>query len=744
MTGIAVAFFITWACIPATLAAQRESPLHDVTLRLTSVADSGSYLVYTYGGFNSRDSKGSTATIALDLAAPSRTGYVTLPSSGAFVDSSRPQGMGTIREHVPLGSIAPDRWVARLAKDGWLYWSGLGGDPPRQLGSIAPGDTLRGFGVRSAFLPGIRGSFAEPTDSSCCGGPPPARGPRPRPDRFRVFGWTVAPTYARGQVTLDVLGGLLDRSCGELAWISQATICSALTERLKEAVSKVRSGDRDGGTAALRALLEVLDTQRGNGKSIADNAYWLLRVNAGYLIAHATTAVWHDSFPQFAAREFAALKKRGTVAEWVRVHPTDTLETFAPPAYQTTENWCARATFHQRLPDGSGAVRQAYFYAPPLGPKATLPAPASPEEIASQCVLGAVWATVESPTVADAVRLGSETADSLIASYGGVPRQWPPGDELPFVAGYELRVLGPWTMDSTTIFTAAETRLLFRHAPRASAVGLASLSGLDRPPPKTFAEQYKDDSAFVAEGAALTGLEAPKGRPLFALLAQAESARAGLTHPDHAQLVAAAVSTIWHWLEYARPLDPPRRAGAYLAADRVLGNDAVGLLLWNPVDSVAGRRPLERWGAEFEGDYDGGLVYAHSWLAEAVSLAPMSRAGNLAFLEHIGGCDPGPVIEQGEDFMQNLSDPALRAQLHFTLGDAYADSVGLASQVYLGTAYRDNVHDAPTARAKAIEHYRAGLAIDETSTSARAAWRKAWRLLAGLSPLGLRFHCEAD
>jgi len=550
-----------------------------------------------------------------------------------------------------------------------------------------------------------------------------------------------------GQVSIDVLGELLDRSCGELAWISEATVCNTLRDRLKEALSKVPSGDRGGVTAALRVFVGVLDAQRGADKSISDNAYWLLRVNAGYLIAHATTAVWREPFPQFAAQELAALKRASTntLAEWLRSHPTDTVERFAPPAYQATENWCARATVELRLPDGSGAVRRAYFYPPPLGPKATLPAPASPEVIASQCVLGAVWATVEAPTVADAIRLGTETADSLVSRYGGVPRPWPPGADLPFVAGSELKVQGPWAVDSITVLATAETRLLFRHGPRASALGFAPVSGLSRRPAKTFDEQYREDSLFIGEAAALTGLESAKVAPLVTLLARAESARARLAHPARDTLRAAAVSTVWHWLEHARPLDAGRRAAAYLAADRLLANDAVSHLFAANEDSAPGRRPLEAWGAGFEHEYyNDEFLYTHTWLAEALRLDSTSHAANLAFVSLIGGCDPGPVIERGERYMVKIADPALRAQLHFALGDAYADSVGLAGQVDVGSSYRHNVQDAPAARAKAIEHYRSGLAIDHSSRFARAAWSKAWRLLAGVPPLGLVFHCEAD
>jgi hypothetical protein len=203
------------------------------------------------------------------------------------------------------------------------------------------------------------------------------------------------------------------------------------------------------------------------------------------------------------------------------------------------------------------------------------------------------------------------------------------------------------------------------------------------------------------------------------------------------------VSTLRHWLDYARPLEPARRAAAYLAADRLLGNVYVGFLFAESADSAEGHPPLRALGAEFEERYMAGFVYTHTWLAEAVRLDPTSRAGNLAFMSLIGGCDPGKIIEQGEAFMPNLTDPALRAQLHFALGDAHADSVGLSGHADRDSSYHANVQDARTPLTKAMEHYRAGLAIDRSSALARAAWSKVWRLLAGLPPL-VHFHCDVD
>ncbi len=737
-----VGFAITFFCGFSPLCAQRVSPLRDVPVHLVSVADSGTYLVYTYRVVNSASSKAGATTVAVELTAPDQAGYATLPATGTFMDSTKPGGVGDDREHVPVGTITAANWIAHLTKEGWLFWFAAQGDVPWKFDSIAPGDSLEGFGLRSPFFPGIRATFAQPTWASCCS-QQPAQGPRPTPNQFRVKGWAVAPTYAPTQVTLDVLRDLLDRSCGEVAWITPASACNPLREPLVQAATSARSGDRDGARERVRAFLGALDANHGTGRPVSDNAYWLLRIGAGYLSTHAATAVWLDPFPSWALGELAALKGGGTTADWMRTHPTETLATFGPATLGSAEDWCARATTEQPLPDSLRVIRRAYFFPPTLTPQSTLPASAGPEILARRCVLGAVWVAVGVPTTPDGIRLNTEMGHTLVSVYHGAPRPVHSQYEPPF-GGFasSWQVAGLWVADSTTVLSAAEIGFL-RHGPRVMALAYGAGSGLGRPEGTTVVSQYTRDSTSVAEAAALTGLEARRTVLLVSLLARAESARARLTHPERGALRSVAVRTLWHWLSYARPLAPARRAAAYLAADRLLGTHDVGILFAEPEDTAEGHL-LQAWGAEFEERYMAGFVYTHSWLAQAVSLDPTSRAGNLAFMSLIGGCDPGKAIEQGVAFMPNLSDPALRAQLNFILGDAYADSVGMAAQVNLGPSYRDKVRDAPTSRAKAIEYYRAGLAIDRSSVGARAAWRKAWRLLAGQPPLGLVFYCEGD
>jgi len=80
------------------------------------------------------------------------------------------------------------------------------------------------------------------------------------------------------------------------------------------------------------------------------------------------------------------------------------------------------------------------------------------------------------------------------------------------------------------------------------------------------------------------------------------------------------------------------------------------------------------------------------------------------------------------------------------VGDAYSDMVAIAAGESGGNGEYDASKyeaEAESDRTKALAHYRAGLAIDNTSPSAKDAWSQAWYLSAGLLPRE-RYVCFGD
>ncbi len=174
-------------------------------------------------------------------------------------------------------------WKARLA---WYVFAILltEGTAPVSFDSVAPGAVQSGFGVRSPYLPGVREFAATPTQQSCCT-QPNAQGELPSSFLFKVRGFTVAPKYAPKEMTLLVLSDLLGRAC-ELGWITRGGGCEGLRTELAPVREAEQRGQHEGEGDSLRAFLAELEAQHGPGKPVNDNAYWLLRVNGEYLLAH--------------------------------------------------------------------------------------------------------------------------------------------------------------------------------------------------------------------------------------------------------------------------------------------------------------------------------------------------------------------------------------------------------------------------------------------------------------------------
>ena len=75
------------------------------------------------------------------------------------------------------------------------------------------------------------------------------------------------------------------------------------------------------------------------------------------------------------------------------------------------------------------------------------------------------------------------------------------------------------------------------------------------------------------------------------------------------------------------------------------------------------------------------------------------------------------VIQDGEELSAKDLDASTMAQVHFMVGDAYATNFAIAKGIDPNGDYGSSVQesDAEPARAKALEHYRAGLTTDNTS-----------------------------
>ncbi len=469
-------------------------------------------------------------------------------------------------------------------------------------------------------------------------------------------------------------------------------------------------------------------------------------------------------FPERAIQELGALRLATSPAEWLPSHPRDRLETFTPGLASQNDSWCALARREDTLPGGARLVRDAYFYPPdpPVG-LALPPDTEGPSLVARYCRLGAIWLETPQPDSQIGVRLALQTKRAMSSQFAREvtfedPLGPGPGGRFgpAFSGSARWTAKGRWEDGAVTAISAYDRAFGEANRSRVLVVAFLPISrfGMLDSELDGHAEQYGQEAALVGEAARLSGLDQSKVTRLMSVLAQAESAFTERTHPNLPALKSAAVATLGEWLGSARSLDAARRAPALLSADRVLANQAVVYVLAQDEDSAT-REALQALGAHFVYAQLGATyVYTHTWLNEALRLDPDGRAGVLAFMslaragfDTTGMCEGGfsAVIERGEQFIPRLRDTTLKAELHVLVGDAHADIVGLAAG--LGQGYADTgayVARAPEARAKAVAHYRAGLALDHGSAMARRAWLGAWRLLAGLPPSTTHFFCVYD
>jgi hypothetical protein len=166
--------------------------------------------------------------------------------------------------------------------DAVLEWWGIAGGLADE-DSVAPSQSLDGFGVRATYLPGIREFWAYPTWQSCCSRPKAGSvdGEHPSPSEFAWRGRTVAHTVRPSDVTLTLLARQLAEACA-LSWTSPSN-CSALRSILDRARRFAAERDRRNAISQLQGFVAALNERRADELSLQPNAYWLLRTNAHHL-----------------------------------------------------------------------------------------------------------------------------------------------------------------------------------------------------------------------------------------------------------------------------------------------------------------------------------------------------------------------------------------------------------------------------------------------------------------------------
>ncbi len=184
---------------------------------------------------------------------------------------------------------APAHWVSSsgsVQDSAAALWGAVFGQP-----EVQPGKSQGGFSFIARGLPDIVPYRVQ-------GYSPPPTYDDTKPWVFKkapsiwtnsVRGFTVGIAPLPGNLHAAQLAQRLtdlgSESC-ELGWIRQQGVCTSLRAKFDSARQAVEGNNTDVAIGELRDALAELEAQHGSepGKHVSDSGYWLLRINAEYLL----------------------------------------------------------------------------------------------------------------------------------------------------------------------------------------------------------------------------------------------------------------------------------------------------------------------------------------------------------------------------------------------------------------------------------------------------------------------------
>ncbi|SRR6266478_1460628 len=460
------------------------------------------------------------------------------------------------------------------------------------------------------------------------------------------------------------------------------------------------------------------------------------------------------AFVSIAEREISQLDKKTTLAQWLILHGKDErwVKSTDPNGLE-----CLRLVKRGWLPSGAIVAQAVYFYPPPAPSPAILPALSGQALMNSTCTLGMVRVEAQARTEELGRTLAQAVRQQFTKNYGesvgmkSVPfwgrgyydaDRWIHNAEI--VAGYDRKP----GRDITTPNEVVGGPVAFVHA------RLPVVHELEHGACCTLkAYHYRPiENAAFHRTVEMAGVDPVLSRQLEKLYEEfflAGDSPELAQRPEKRAQLESFVPVLRDWLTALKSSGQTQRAAGLLAADLFLADvqDSNGGFLGQPKEPQF-RSEMEQMGAVFQlNEIAGWYFYTRNWSKQAQELDPDGKVGEMALLVSLArpSCDFRNVLLDGERILAKGLDGPTAAQVHFLVGDAYSDIVAIA-----GGAETDGEYDlaelgneAVSARAKALEHYRAGLAGDDTSETAKDAWRQAWHLSAGLLP-STRNVCIGD
>ena len=501
-----------------------------------------------------------------------------------------------------------------------------------------------------------------------------------------------------------------------------------------------------------------------------------------------------------AESEVTQLREGFTLAQWIELHGKDEGWERKPNKKLEMTDWprkeCLSYVKPETLPSGTEMVRAVYFYPPPVPSPVIFPAQSGPELI-DGCVLAIVLVEAATPmsdfgpeperdvrrrefghTLARAVQqrftklYGDSVGMKNVPFWGPGARfyedaaRWIPHAEI--ISGYDPKGLDMPDEDQLAVapFAFVHARLplvkefelhIFKWhsdpvAETARFQKAVALAGADTAISQRMEKLYEVDTQL-----------AQRLQDEAEEICKTRCVPEAMPTPTGNDWKEPLLPILQDWFKALKTAAPGRRAAGLVAADRLLvafggvrPGDQFGSVQSSTFEQSKRRSELHGLGATFEpGFADAFYHYTGTWLNEAKDLDHDSEGGVLALVTWMSGgevCSQAgseafrTIISVGEALLSKKIDAPTAPQVHFMVGDAYSDMVAIAAGESGGNGEYDASKyeaEAESDRTKALAHYRAGLAIDNTSPSAKDTWSQAWYLSAGLLPRE-RYVCFGD
>ena len=152
---------------------------------------------------------------------------------------------------------------------------------------LEPGKKMKGFSITSPAQPGIVQSSALGFVQEMPGAERITSDIPGPPDPFEdcVKMKTIGPDILPSDEPVFSIDRIisLKHEAFSLGWIDNAGIANSLDQKLENAKVKISQGNKNAAKNILQAFINELEAQRG--KHINDNAFYLLKLNAEFLIS---------------------------------------------------------------------------------------------------------------------------------------------------------------------------------------------------------------------------------------------------------------------------------------------------------------------------------------------------------------------------------------------------------------------------------------------------------------------------